>query len=188
MLATLQIRQLEDAVYIRVKEGSSLWRILGNLSSLLVTIFVLRLAANLTRIQVFLVATLCVWMLLKNAYSALRGTEAELRVSNLDLISTGHAVGHYTPCVISRADIYRLEYRDRLENEGEEHPQGLYAVYRGDLIREANACLLPCINAHQTEQAIQVVLSRFPDTGSLPLPDTHASDFITLNLNMRDRE
>ena len=66
------------------------------------------------------------------------------------------------------------------ENPG---PKGLYVEHSGILVNPVT-CVLPHIDETQTEQVIQAILRRFPDTESLAPPrSAHPSDLVSLNLN-----
>jgi hypothetical protein len=112
---------------------------------------------------------------------ALRGTDVHLTVTNLDLISTGHAPDGYHPSTISRADIYNLTFSEGNGGENSQ-PSSLYVEYRGGLFVNANTCVLPHLDTNQTEQVIQAILHRFPDTTTLPPTRPNDPGLISLNL------
>ena len=60
----------------------------------------------------YVVGAICALVIIKSIVSALRGTAVELRVTNLEFISSGDAPEDYSPSVIARADIYNLQYRE----------------------------------------------------------------------------
>ncbi|WP_263367195.1 hypothetical protein [Edaphobacter bradus] len=108
-----------------------------------------------------------------------------LTVTNLDLISTGHAPDGYSPSSIPRASIYNLEFREAWGGGGEDapHPSGLYVEHQG-VLHDPVTCVLPHIDSTQTDRAIETILRRFPDTESLAPPrKAYPSDLTTLNLN-----
>jgi hypothetical protein len=131
---------------------------------------------------------LCVFTVLKDIISAVRGTDVELLVTNLDLKSTGHAPDGYTPCTVSRADIYNLEFREAIGGgDVSDSPRGLYVEHRGCTPWNSNSCMLPNIDEPQTGEVIKAIYSRFPDTGNLP-PTGPLEPYLTsLNLDTPKR-
>jgi hypothetical protein len=143
------------------------------------------LAYPQSRIEQAFIAGIVLIGLVRGVFSEWRGADVELRVTNLDLVSKGHSPSDYKPSTISRADIYDLRYREAQQG-GEEFPdlpEGLYAEYKRDIPREASACLLPHAGRKQTEEIIQKILDRFPDTGTLASRPSKSSELISLNLN-----
>src|ERR1700754_4673642 len=69
------------------------------------------LHASASRAFQVVICLLLAFILIKDMISSLRGTDVQLRVGNLDVLSSGHAPGGYTSSTISRADIDRFEYR-----------------------------------------------------------------------------
>jgi len=126
------------------------------------------------------------FVVIRDVIGHLRGTEVTLKVTNLDLISTGHAPDGYGPSSIPRASIYNLEFHEAIEG-GEDAPQpsGLYVEHQG-FLRDPVTCVLPHIDKMQTHQVIEAILRRFPDTESLAPPKKgNDYDLISLNLNRR---
>jgi hypothetical protein len=122
----------------------------------------------------------------KDLIAKWRGADVELRVTNLELVSTGRSPSNYKPSTISRADIYDLQYREA-QHGGEEFPdlpEGLYVEYSQGMPWEASACVLPHVGREQTEEIIQKIMARFPDTGTLAIRPSKSSHLISLNLNM----
>lgn len=123
--------------------------------------------------------------------SALRGTAVELHVTNLDFVSSGHAPEDYQPSTIARADIYNLEYRDASGGgDFPELPEGLYVEHLGAGLGLWNksTCVLPHLDKVQTEQVIEAIYRRFPDTGKLPPTGTFEPYLTSRNLNAPDRK
>ena len=181
MPATLDIRDLSDRLILRVHESANLSRtILRFLVTALVAALFLYFGHASRFVQVVFGA-FALLALAREASDRLRGTDVTLEVNHLDLISRGHAPYGYSPSSIPRASIYHLAFRkDKGDGDDNPSPMGLYATQRGILSNPAT-CLLPHIDEAQTRQAIQTILRRFPDTGSLAPPAK--PDLITLNLN-----
>jgi hypothetical protein len=49
---------------------------------------------------------------------------------------------------------------------------------------DASACVLPHVGREQTEEIIQKIMDRFPDTGTLAIRQSKSSQLISLNLNV----
>ena len=180
--ATLQIRQVENGLCIRVREPRNLRTILLSvLAGVLLIYFVLHSSSTPKQTSVLFVS-LCLIALVENLISKVRGTNVELLVTNLDFKSTGHAPKGYKRSIISRADIDRLEFREASGGvDAPDLPQGLYVEHRGDSLWSPGTCVLPQIDRAQTEEVMNAIYSRFPDTGTLS--PTDPSDFISLNLS-----
>jgi hypothetical protein len=140
-------------------------------------------------VRVDLLFMACLFLLLaaSEIVSEWRGTAVELRVTNLVFFSRGHAPGGYTPSIIARADIYDLQYREAQRGGGEfpDLPEGLYVEYSRALPGTAAGCVLPNVGKEQTEQIIESILSRFPDTGKLRSRPAEQSRLISLDLSGR---
>jgi DNA gyrase/topoisomerase IV subunit A len=54
----------------------------------------------------------------RDLISHLRGTDVTLKVTNFDLIRTGHAPDGYSPSSIPRASIYNLDFRESISQYG----------------------------------------------------------------------
>ena len=185
MPATLTIREIPDGLSIHVTEPRRWWRILVNLAvGIAMVIFFYRIKFDSRLLRLFFFG-LCALSLIKEIISLLRGTDVELRITNLDFISTGHAPNGYSNSSIPRADIYSLEFHKAAGGGDEaEHPSGLYVEHHG-IIRNPTKCVLPHIDEAQTEQVIEAVYRRFPDTSTLA-PSANAEPYlISLNLNQR---
>jgi len=93
-----------------------------------------------------------------------------------------------SPSIISRADIYALQYREAQDGGGEfpAYPEGLYVEYSRILPGAASGCILPDVGREQTEEIIQRILERFPDTGSLASRPLESSRLISLDLSGHD--
>jgi hypothetical protein len=109
-----------------------------------------------------------------------RGTDVELHITNLDFISTGHAPACYKSSSIPRADIYNLKFGEAMSGDFEQ-PSGLYVEHHGILLNPTT-CVLPHIDKAQTEQAMEAIYRRFPDTAH----SANSEPYLTsLNLNQR---
>jgi hypothetical protein len=182
--ATLTISEIPDGLSIHVTEPRRPWRIVLNLAvgvALVIFFYHAKIDSRLLRLFFF---GLCAISLIKEIISLLRGADIQLRITNLDFISTGHAP-NYGGCSIPRADIYSLEFR-KATGGGDEaaRPSGLYVEHHGTL-RNSTKCVLPHIDEAQTEQVIEAIYLRFPDTSTLA-PGANAKPYlISLNLNQR---
>jgi hypothetical protein len=139
----------------------------------------------------YVVGVICALVIVKSIVSALRGTAVELRVTNLELISSGHAPEDYSPPVIPRADVYNLQYREASGGgDFPELPEGLYVEHYGAGLGLWNksTCVLPHLDKAKTEQVIQTIYRRFPDTGQLPQVGAFEPYLTSLNLNAPDRK
>ena len=126
-----------------------------------------------------------VFFIVKDVLCSLKGADVELLVTNLDFKSAGHAPEGYSPSIISRADINRLEFRKASGGvDGPDLPQGHYVEHRGDGLWNPGTCVLPQIDQTQTEEVINAIYSRFPETGTLSPADP--SGLILLNLSKSD--
>ncbi len=134
---------------------------------------------------------ICALVIVRDIVSALRGTAVELRVTNLEFVSSGHAPEDYRPSTIARADIYNLEYREASGGgDFPELPEGLYVEHHsaGLGLWNKSTCILPHLDKAQTEQFIQAIYRRFPDTGKLPSTGAFEPYLTSLNLNASDRK
>jgi hypothetical protein len=183
MSATLEIRDTPQDLSIRVSEPRSYGRLVPIVLVGAFAIYFFLHASSSRAFQLF--GLIFAFGLAKEIISSLRGTSVQLRVGNLDLVSSGHAPAGYGPSTISRADIYSFEYRKASGGGGEtpEYPQGLYADYRGGGRWQSGRCILPHINQVQAEEVIEAIYKRFPDMGTLAPGDPFESDLISLNLN-----
>ena len=117
----------------------------------------------------------------KDAISSLRGTDVELQVGNLDLISRGHAAGGYKSSTISRATVERFEHRKASGGgDGPDLPEGLYAEWSGFGSWPSSQCILPGVSQSQVDVVIEAIYKRFPDTGTLSSNKSRQSDLISL--------
>jgi hypothetical protein len=185
VLATLTIREIPDGLSIRVVEPRRPWRILLNLAvgiGMVVFFYYAKFDSYLLRLFIF---GLFAVSLVREIISLLRGTEVELRITNLDFISTGHAPSGYNSSSVPRADIYWMEFRKASGGGDEaERPSGLYVEHHGVLLNPTT-CVLPHIDKAQTEQVIEAIYRRFPDTSTFA-PSANTDPYlISLNLNQR---
>jgi len=181
--ATLDIRETPEGLTFQVREARKLGQVLLTIGVALFFGFLLY-RSNDSIILRLTFGTLAALSIVRDFVSRLQGAHVTLRVTNLDLISTGHAPDGYSPSSIPRASIYNLEFREA-SGGGEDapNPSGLYVEHEG-LLHNPATCVLPHINEEQTQQAIEAILRRFPDTESLAPPRKgYSSDLISLNLN-----
>ena len=184
MPAALDIHELPNRVFIRVREPRSpaktFIRLFLNILAVGLFLYFAR-DSGITRV---LLGVFLTFSVAREIISIFRGTDVTLEVSTFDLISRGHAPDGYSPSSIPRASIYSLEFREA-SGGGDESPgpKGLYVEHSGILVNPLT-CVLPHIDETQTEQVIQAILRRFPDTESLAPPRrAHPSDLVSLNLN-----
>jgi hypothetical protein len=183
MAAALEIREFPQGLSIRVSASRRVGRMfLGVLVGSVAACFFVYFA-NGSRLFQMVVAGLCALYVGWEVVLELRGTEVELRVDNLDFSSLGHAPGGYNPSTIPRADIDRLEFR-KASGGGDDPvlPEGLYVEHRGG-VWNAATCVLPHLNEAQTEEAIEAIYRRFPDTGALAPGDRYKSHLTLLSLS-----
>jgi hypothetical protein len=185
MPALLTIRETSSGLVMHVHETRRYPRIvLSLLIDAIVMYFFLR-AGSGTRFVILFVGVLVAVQVVRDALSHFRGTDVTLSVGNLDFSSSGHAPAGYRPSITSRADIYGLAFRKASGGgESAEYPQGLYAEHGTSGIWNDGTCLLPHLDEAQVNEAIEAILRRFPDTGTLASPKGRfESDLISLNLN-----
>jgi hypothetical protein len=183
--ATLRIREMPDGLSISVTEPRRTWRIVLTLTvgvAFAIMFYYAKGDSYLVRLFFFGFVAVSI---LREIISLSRGTEVELRITNLDFISTGHAPSGYGSSSVPRADIYWMEFRQASGGgEEAEHPSGLYVEHHG-VLRNPTTCVLPHIDKAQTEQVIEAIYRRFPDTSTLA-PSANADPYlISLNLNQR---
>ena len=183
MSANLEIAELSGALSFRVGESPRLWRIFFAVPFTAIAVYLIAHFTSSSRLLELFIIAVCVATSAKYLIADLRGTNVELRVTNLDLISTGRAPDGYSPASIPRASIYKLEYHEvRGGGEDEPHPSGLYVKHQGILFNPTT-CVLPHIDESQTRQVIEVILRHFPDTESLAPVSPHEPYLTALNLN-----
>lgn len=106
---------------------------------------------------------------------------AELRVSEFELVSKGHADRDYGSIrrVLGEQCDY-LEYQESTDGpESSGHPEGLYAV-----VGRRSICLLPGLNEPQTANAIDRIYEAFPDYRlRCQSHSVFGQNFTSLNLN-----
>jgi hypothetical protein len=176
---------MPDGLSIHVTEPRQWWRILLNLAvGIGIVIFFYFAKFDSYLLRIFL-SGLFAASLVREILSLLRGTDVQLRITNLDFISTGRAPDSYGSSSVPRADIYFLEFR-KASGGGEDphHASGLYVGHRG-ILRNSATCVLPHTDEAQTEQVIEAILRRFPDTSTLAPRPTEEPYLISLNLNQR---
>jgi hypothetical protein len=180
--ATLKIRELPKGLSLRVTEPKHLGRILLSVAvAVTAALFFFHKSSSMP-LDVF-VGGVFVFAIVRYLISEFRGTDVELVVTNLDFKTTGHAPDGYRQGTISRADIYNLEYR-KSSGGGEDNPlpSGLY-IESSDSVWHSGSCVLPSLDEAQTQQAIDAILNRFPDTCTLP--SAREPYLTTLNLSNR---
>jgi hypothetical protein len=178
--ATVTIREVRDGLYDRVTERRRPWNILLTLAGGIgMAAFVYYAKFDFRLLELFLLGIVAV-ALIRDIISTLRGTDVELRVTNLHFISTGHAPAGYKSSSIPRADIYNLKFGEAMSGDHEQ-PSGLYVEHHG-IFRYPAECVLPHIDEAQTEQVIEAIYRRFPDTAH----SANSERYLTsLNLNQR---
>jgi hypothetical protein len=179
--ATLTIREVTDGLAIRVTELRRQWHVLLSIvgGGAGVTVFFYFAKFESRLVQLFLLGIITV-SVIKNIISLVRGTDVELHITNLDFISTGRAPAGYKSSSIPRADIYNLKF-DRAMSGDHEQPSGLYVEHHGVLLNPTT-CVLPDVDEAQTEQVMEAIYRRFPDTAH----SANSEPYLTsLNLNQR---
>jgi hypothetical protein len=187
MSVTVDTRDLPEGLSIRVMEPRKSGRILLTIATGIVAGYLLYRIPFDAPMPRWLVEGALAIGILANVIAALRGCSVELRVTNLDFMSTGHAPEGYKASTTPQADILRLEYRDAIRDvDLPEQAQGLYAEHRGIGSWAASTCILPQVNRAQTEQIIEAIYRRFPDTGTLSSSGAQPTQLISLNLGKSD--
>jgi hypothetical protein len=176
--ATLTIREVRDGLSIRVTEPRRTGRILLTLAGGIgMAAFVYYAKFDFRLLELFFLGIVAV-SLIRDVLSTLRGTDVELRVTNLDFLSTGRAPAGYKSSSIPSADIYNLKFEEAMSGDYE-RPSGLYAEHHG-IFLNPTTCILPHIDEAQTEQVIDAIYRRFPDTAH----SANSEPYLTsLNLN-----
>jgi len=190
MPASLAIRDYPTGISVRVKESRRTWSALATLVAGSVFLYFVFHSKDEPQAYLLVVGGLCVVVIVKDIVSFLRGTGVELRVTNLEFVSYGHAPEDYTPSTIARADIYNLEFREASGGpDGPQLPKGLYVGHHcvGPGPGTTSTCVLPHIDKDQAERAIEAIYRRFPDTGKLPVTGTFEPYLISLNLSTSER-
>jgi hypothetical protein len=183
MSVTVNVRDLPDGLSIRVTEPKKSGRILIMIVTGIVAGYVLYRIPFSSPALRWLVGGAFVVGLVASVTAALQGCNVELRVNNLDLLSTGHAPEGYKASTMPRADVFRLEYRDAIRDvDSVDQAQGLYAERRGIGSWAVSTCILPQVDRAQTGQIIEAIYQRFPDTGTLSSVAGQPSSLISLNL------
>jgi len=164
---TVNMRKMPDGLSIRVTETRQCGRFFIMIVTGIVAAYVLyRVPFSSPALRLFIGAVFLIG-LLAGLISALRGCDVELRVTNLDFVSAGHALEGYNASTLPRADIFRLEYRDASGDIDAPQAKGLYAEHRGMGSWSRSTCVLPQVDRAQAEQIIEAIYQRFPDTGTL---------------------
>jgi hypothetical protein len=182
---TLDVHDMPKGLSIRVTEPKKTGRILLMIVTGIVAGYVVYRMPFAPPIPRWLVEGLLAIGLLTSVIAALRGCDVQLRVTNLDLVSSGHAPEGYRASTIPRADVFRFEFRNAIGGgDDAEQPQGLYVEHHGIGTWAASTCILPQIDRAQTEQIIEAIYHRFPDTGTLSPNTAQPSALITLGLEV----
>jgi hypothetical protein len=187
MPATFNIEERIDGVIVSVSEPAKYGRVaLGVLFGSAVAYLFVRSATS--RAFQLLICLFIAFGVIKDAISSLRGTDVQLQIGNLDLVSRGHAPGGYNSSTISRATVERFEYRRASGGgDGPDFPEGLYAEWSGFGSWPSSQCILPGVGQSQADEVIEAIYRRFPDTGTLSSNKSRQSDLISLNLSSADK-
>lgn len=188
MAASLEIRESQSGIFARVTASRRIGRaLIISAFGIVFTFFLLR--SDATSTQALATTLVVMIVVLGGIVSALRGTAVELRVTEVEFISSGHAPEDYVPSVIPRADIYDLEFREASGGgDFPELPMGLYVKHHGGILTNPSTCVLPHTDKAQTEEVIKAIYRRFPDTGKLPSIGGFEPYLTSLNLNAMNRE
>ena len=190
MPASLEIREVPSGISVRVKESRRKGRALAILVAGSVFLYLVFHSTDESRAYLFFVGGLCMVVIMSGVVSALRGTAVELRITDLEFVSSGHAPEDYKPSTIARADIYNLLFCEASGGgDDPELPEGLYVGHHrvGPGPGTTSTCVLPNIDKAHTEQVIEAVYRRFPDTGRLTRTGGFEPYLISLNLSASDR-
>jgi hypothetical protein len=185
------IREISSGVSARVNESRQIGRALAILAAGIFILYVVFHSTSDSQAYLYVIGGICALVIVRGVRSALRGTAVELRVTNLDFVSSGHAPEDYRPSTIARADIYNLEYHEASGGgDFPELPEGLYVEHHrvGPGPGTTSTCVLPHLDKAQTEQVMQAIYRRFPDTGQLPSTGAFEPYLISLNLNASERK
>jgi hypothetical protein len=184
MKFALEIHEGLDGFVVHVKQSRNPKQILLTIAVCLVALYLFWHTSQPRITQVF-VGCILLFLFGREVLSKWRGADVELCVTNLDLISSGRSPSGYRPSTISRADVYDLQYREAQLGGGEfpDLPKGLYVEYNQGTPWDAFACVLPHAGRKQTEEIIQKIMARFPDTGKLASRPSKPPQLISLNLN-----
>jgi hypothetical protein len=129
----------------------------GVLSAVATGGFVAILASRFWGIAALLVAAFLAALLV--FLLAMRATKVELRVTRLEFTSRGPVAGDFGSIRNAySADIQWLEYQEAEPGGDSGKPGGLYAV-----LGRRSVCLLPDVDAWQTNQLIDRIEAKFPD-------------------------
>lgn len=189
--ASLEIREFSSGISVRVSESRQRGRALATLAAGSFFLYLVFHSTSEPQAYLYVIGGVCVLTIVGGIVSALRGTAVELHVSNLDFVSSGHAPEDYHSSTIARADIYNLEYRDASGGgDFPELPEGLYVEHlsSGLGLWNKSTCVLPHLDKAQTEQVIEAIYRRFPDTGKLPPTGAFDPYLTSLNLNAPERK
>ena len=182
MLASIEIRELSEELRVRVTERGNNGAVLLNLAA--GAVFGLIALRFLTG-SVLTVAVLALGAVITvRVISIFQGADVQLRINNLDLISVGHSPSDYRSSTIPRADVCNLTFREASGGGGEfpDLPQGLYVEHNGGLWN-SETCVLPHTNNIQTQEVIELILRKYPDTGTLQRTNRGDSYLTLLNLS-----
>ena len=187
MPATLDIRDRTDSLTIRVSKSGDISKFLYALvlGIVLGGHFLYSSGNPLLR---FALVTFCLLVIVGALVEKIRGTEVELEINDRDLVSTGHASDGYKPSSIPRAVIYSFSFKQGLGGE-DSSPTGLYVEHHG-IFSNLETCMLPGIDETQTQQVIDAIMRRFPDTCAIERSGPAAQQEIyltSLNLDRLNR-
>lgn len=185
MKFALETREGLDGLVVHVKQSRNHNHLLMALAAS-VAAFYFFWRIPQTRIEQVFIASLIVAISLRDVFSKWRGVDVELCINNLELISKGHSPSGYRPSTISRADIYSLEYRRAQQGGGEfpDLPEGLYVEHLQRMPWDASTCVLPHVGRQLTNEIIQKIMDRFPDTGTLVKRHSQPYPLISLSLDL----
>jgi len=184
MSTSLRIETTSSGLLVRVKASTVVWRIAVAILGGGFFSYVIVRQASFPRSADILALIFLLFAIIREIISAARGTDVELRVENLNFVSTGHAPGGYTRGTVSRDDLLRLDYRAASGGgDDPEYPGGLYVEYNSDSAWETRICALPHITEQQTEEVIAAIRREFPEIDKLTQGRPAHSPLISLNLN-----
>jgi hypothetical protein len=180
--ARLELRELPGELVVRVTEPRSIRTTLLNVSGgALIILFFFHALSGPTLILAGVAVAAILGMQIILTF---RGANVELRVTNLDFVSTGHSPSDYHPSIIPRAETHHLEFRDANNGGAEvDLPQGLYVEHNGPEPWSLATCVLPHANRVQTDGVIEEIFRMFPDTGTLPQTGDDKPYLTLLNLS-----
>lgn len=182
-MANLSIEGAGSRLRVRVEAPSDVLRIVLTVAGSGIFVFLFTRKSGPMGWLALVFAVVFVISAIREIFGAIRGTDVELLVEDLNFSTSGHAPGGYHPGFVSRDDLLRLEFRNGSEGgDSPECPRGLYVEYNSQSAFETSICVLPHIDEQQAQEAIQAIRFRFPELDRLT-PRPQRGGLISLNLS-----